>query len=117
VSACFPLLNHYFHKKLSLYITVSKGDQYNLSDPCVVVHLLSGACLVRCCVPCQLARTARRRRAVCARLNEVYCYKGAAKNILPYGFTVLYIHIPHIYLGLYFEFGPQRIMDVTFVCP
>ena len=29
----------------------------------------------------------------------------------------LYIHIPNIYLGLGFEFGPQRIRDLAFVCP
>ena len=31
----------------------------------------------------------------------------------------LYIHIPNIYLGLgfEFEFGPQRIRDLAFVCP
>jgi hypothetical protein len=29
----------------------------------------------------------------------------------------LYIHIPNIYLGLEFEFGPQRIRDFSFVCP
>jgi hypothetical protein len=29
----------------------------------------------------------------------------------------LYIHIPNIYLGLRFEFGPQRIKDLAFVCP
>jgi hypothetical protein len=27
----------------------------------------------------------------------------------------LYIHIPNIYLGLGFEFGPQRISDLAFV--
>ena len=29
----------------------------------------------------------------------------------------LYIHIPNIYLGLGFEFGPKRIRDLAFVCP
>ena len=29
----------------------------------------------------------------------------------------LYIHIPNIYLGLRFEFGPQRIRDLAIVCP
>ena len=29
----------------------------------------------------------------------------------------LYIHIPHIYLGLGFEFGPHRITDLAFLCP
>jgi hypothetical protein len=29
----------------------------------------------------------------------------------------LYIHIPNIYLQLGFEFGPQRIGDLAFVCP
>ena len=29
----------------------------------------------------------------------------------------LYIHNPNIYLGLGFEFGPQRISDLAFVCP
>ena len=29
----------------------------------------------------------------------------------------LYIHIPNIYWGLGFEFGPQRIRDLAFVCP
>ena len=29
----------------------------------------------------------------------------------------LYIHIPNIYLGLGFEFGLQRIMDLAIVCP
>ena len=29
----------------------------------------------------------------------------------------LYIHIPNIYLGLGFEFGPQRIRDLAIVCP
>ena len=28
-----------------------------------------------------------------------------------------YIQIPNIYLGLVFEFGPQRIRDLAFVCP
>ena len=28
-----------------------------------------------------------------------------------------YIEIPNIYLGLVFEFGPQRIMDLAIVCP
>ena len=28
-----------------------------------------------------------------------------------------YILIPNIHLGLGFEFGPQRIMDLAFVCP
>ena len=28
-----------------------------------------------------------------------------------------YIHIPDIYLGLGFEFEPQRIRDLAFVCP
>ena len=27
-----------------------------------------------------------------------------------------YIHIPNIHLGLRFEFGPQRIRDLAFVC-
>ena len=31
--------------------------------------------------------------------------------------TSLYILIPNIYLELGFEFEPQRIMDLTFVCP
>ena len=29
----------------------------------------------------------------------------------------LYIHIPNIYLESCFEFGPQRIRDLAFVCP
>ena len=29
----------------------------------------------------------------------------------------LYIHISNMYLGLGFEFGPQRIRDLAFVCP
>ena len=29
----------------------------------------------------------------------------------------LYIQIPSIYLGLGFEFGPQRIRNLTFACP
>ena len=29
----------------------------------------------------------------------------------------LYIQIPNIYLGLGFEFGPQRIWDLAIVCP
>ena len=29
----------------------------------------------------------------------------------------LYTHIPNIYLGLGFEFGPQRIRELSFVCP
>jgi hypothetical protein len=29
----------------------------------------------------------------------------------------LYIHIPNIYLGLGFEFGPQRIRDLAIMCP
>ena len=29
----------------------------------------------------------------------------------------LYIHIPNIYLGFEFEFGPQRIRDLALVCP
>ena len=29
----------------------------------------------------------------------------------------LYIQITNIYLGLGFEFGPQRIKDLVFVCP
>ena len=29
----------------------------------------------------------------------------------------LYIHIPNNYLRLGFEFGPQRIRDLAFVCP
>ena len=29
----------------------------------------------------------------------------------------LYIHIPNVYLGLGFEFGPQRIRDLAFMCP
>ena len=29
----------------------------------------------------------------------------------------LYIKIPNIYLGLGFEFGPQRIWDLAIVCP
>ena len=29
----------------------------------------------------------------------------------------LYIHIPNVYLGLGFEFGPQRIRYLAFVCP
>ena len=29
----------------------------------------------------------------------------------------LYIHIPNIYLGLGFEFGPQIICDLVFACP
>ena len=29
----------------------------------------------------------------------------------------LYILIPNIYSGLGFEFGPQRIRDLAFVCP
>ena len=29
----------------------------------------------------------------------------------------LYIQIPNVYLGLRFEFGPQRIRDLAFVCP
>ena len=28
----------------------------------------------------------------------------------------LYIHIPNIYLGFEFEFGPQEIKDLAFVC-
>ena len=28
----------------------------------------------------------------------------------------LYVHIPNIYLGLGFEFGPRRIRDLAFVC-
>ena len=28
-----------------------------------------------------------------------------------------YIQIPNIYLGLEFEFGPQRIRDLDIVCP
>ena len=29
----------------------------------------------------------------------------------------LYIHIPNIYLGLGFDFGPQKIRDLAFVYP
>ena len=29
----------------------------------------------------------------------------------------LYIQIPKVYLGLGFEFGPQRIRDLAIVCP
>ena len=29
----------------------------------------------------------------------------------------LYIYIPNIYFGSGFEFGPQRIRDLAFVCP
>ena len=29
----------------------------------------------------------------------------------------LYIQIPNIYLGLGFEFGPQRSRDLAIVCP
>ena len=29
----------------------------------------------------------------------------------------LYIHIPNIFLGFEFEFGPQRIRDLAFMCP
>ena len=29
----------------------------------------------------------------------------------------LYIQIPNMYLGLGFEFGPQRIRDLAIVCP
>jgi hypothetical protein len=28
-----------------------------------------------------------------------------------------YIQIPNIYLGLGFEYGPQRIRDLAIVCP
>ena len=30
---------------------------------------------------------------------------------------VSFIQIPNIYLGLGFEFGPQRVRDLAFVCP
>ena len=29
----------------------------------------------------------------------------------------LYIQITNVYLGLEFEFGPQRIRDLAIVCP
>ena len=33
-----------------------------------------------------------------------------------YNNLCLYIQIPNIYLGLGFEFGPQRIRDLAFLC-
>ena len=40
-------------------------------------------------------------------------------SIIQLLFLRKYIHIPNIYLGLgfEFEFGPQRIRDLAFVCP
>ena len=32
-------------------------------------------------------------------------------------FQPLFLHIPNIYLGLGYEFGPQRVRDLPFVCP
>ena len=29
----------------------------------------------------------------------------------------LYSHIPNVYLGLGFQFGPQRITNIAFMCP
>ena len=45
-------------------------------------------------------------RCPCFPLFNHYFYKKQS----------LYIHIPNIYLGLGFEFGPQRIRDL-FMCP
>ena len=38
-------------------------------------------------------------------------------NHFSYKKLSLYIHIPNIYLELWFEFGPQRIKDLAFMCP
>ena len=104
----------------SLLYTVSKGDQYNLSALYVVVQLFSGARLVWCCVPCQLAHTGRRRRTVHARLNGVYCYKGAAKNILPYRLTVGKPHTlkkERLYMHIYrLSLQPFPLENVGFPC-
>ena len=37
------------------------------------------------------------------------------EDLISYLPNLLYIHILNIYLG--FEFGPQRIRDLAFVCP
>ena len=34
-----------------------------------------------------------------------------------YNFCIFCIHIPKTYLGLGFEFEPQRIRDLDFMCP
>ena len=38
-------------------------------------------------------------------------------NNRPLFLIFLYIQIPNIYFGLELELGPQRIMDLAFVCP
>ena len=50
---------------------------------------------------------------ICEFLVHVFHYSTiiSAKKL------ILYIHITNIYLELGFEFGPQRIRDLAFVCP
>ena len=51
-------------------------------------------------------------------VQSVFCLCFPLSNHYFYKKLSIYIHIPNIYLGLgfEFEFGPQRIKDLAFVC-